>query len=901
MQRVMIRFGLLWSIACLLLVLPAHSQSPAITTLTQKLDKAGPRDKANIALQLASLLYSHDLDKGAAYARQSLELFEAQQDSEGIARSLLSLGTYNKHLGNIAAAQQHYTKALSYSPAAATQAAIFLQRSDLYRVQARFDSCSYFIREAEARIGTDRTSTLYAALLEQQALLANAFARNEQAIKLLHQASSLSKSLQDSARLAESYRITGAVFKDMAAYDSSRHYYTLAENLAQRAHEPVTLMLINLNRGETDFSVGSFEDAIKHYSAALTLLKQHRYQLYYAIALFKVGEVYENEGAYHTAYEYFYNAIHEYEKIGARQEIQRTYTQIGWCYVYQDNYQQALENARRSLSIARQIGDSASIGQNQNLVGYIHYKSGQYQQALQAFEQALAIRKKIQDWYGYSFSLYNSALTYLELDDLPRAHALFEQSLEVDNRTGKKMGILFTSNALGQQYVRERNFQKAAYYLQQANTMARQIPVPAQLLINYQHYISLYEELHQDKQVITYYKRFTTLKDSLSNNANSGRIAKADALFQLQKKANEIVLINQQNELHREQIKIQEREIAFQRYVITVIVIGICLLLMVTVLIFLLLRSNQRAKELLRKKNAAILEQQEEIQAQSEELQESNTKLYELNHTLNEKNEEIEVQSEKLQTAFEDLEKVNNSLEERVTERTQALNKAYEELETFFYHTSHDFRRPLTTYLGLVEVAKVTLTDENAIGLFEKVRETTLGLDAMLAKLQSVGQTHTSDTKHSINLRALLQQSVDKFAAEIQRRKIHIEFHCGAEHVQFNAWLLTVAIDNLIENAIRFCTFQSPCIKLITAVTENGVQISVEDNGQGIPEQFQPRIFEMYYRANASSNGNGLGLYITRRALEKGGATITFTSKYSQGSIFTISLNQPAAPDNQTS
>ena len=81
---------------------------------------------------------------------------------------------------------------------------------------------------------------------------------------------------------------------------------------------------------------------------------------------------------------------------------------------------------------------------------------------------------------------------------------------------------------------------------------------------------------------------------------------------------------------------------------------------------------------------------------------------------------------------------INDELEQKVEARSVELKNAHKELDIFFYRSSHDFRRPLTTFIGLAEVAKIAVKDETALNLFEKVRENSLALDKMLRKLQSM-------------------------------------------------------------------------------------------------------------------------------------------------------------------
>jgi signal transduction histidine kinase len=75
------------------------------------------------------------------------------------------------------------------------------------------------------------------------------------------------------------------------------------------------------------------------------------------------------------------------------------------------------------------------------------------------------------------------------------------------------------------------------------------------------------------------------------------------------------------------------------------------------------------------------------------------------------------------------------------------------------------------------------------------------------------------------------------------------------------------------------------------------VRIQVADNGQGIPDDIQEKIFDMFYKGNYASTGTGLGLYIARVAVEKLGGTISVSSNYGQGT--TVSVYLPSLNDLQ--
>jgi signal transduction histidine kinase len=77
--------------------------------------------------------------------------------------------------------------------------------------------------------------------------------------------------------------------------------------------------------------------------------------------------------------------------------------------------------------------------------------------------------------------------------------------------------------------------------------------------------------------------------------------------------------------------------------------------------------------------------------------------------------------------------------------------------------------------------------------------------------------------------------------------------------------------------------------------------LTIEDNGLGIPKEYQDRIFDLFFRASTQSFGSGLGLYITRNAIEKMNGQIEMVSEPGQGTTFKVTLpNNLKAYQNQT-
>ncbi len=103
---------------------------------------------------------------------------------------------------------------------------------------------------------------------------------------------------------------------------------------------------------------------------------------------------------------------------------------------------------------------------------------------------------------------------------------------------------------------------------------------------------------------------------------------------------------------------------------------------------------------------------------------------------------------------------------------------------------------------------------------------------------------------------------------------------------------MKVILSNLMANAVKYHNLDqpNPVIRVKFLRKPEGVSITVEDNGQGIPAESLPKVFDMFYRASLNTEGTGLGLYIVREALNKVKGTIAVKSEFGKGSAFIIFL-----------
>jgi signal transduction histidine kinase len=380
----------------------------------------------------------------------------------------------------------------------------------------------------------------------------------------------------------------------------------------------------------------------------------------------------------------------------------------------------------------------------------------------------------------------------------------------------------------------------------------------------YKNYAYFFETRGDFRRANDFHRKYEALNDSIYSEGSAVKLAEMQALYQVEKKDQEVQLLSQQRQIQDDQITLQQAQLRQRDTIIIWAISSVFLVLLAGFIGYRYYQAKSKAHQELTNLHKEIIEQQEEIQAQSEELVEAN----------------------------ETISSINRELEAKVENRTAELKQAYKELDTFFYRSSHDFRRPLTTFLGLSEVAKITVKDVNALELFDKVRETAHYLDKMLVKLQSISDLGTQQLVYKeVFIKELVGEIAGNYDEELSRRQIAFQDEVTNRTAFFSyPAMVKIILENMIENAIMFAGVVNRFIKVRAFDQGPDLVIEVSDNGQGIHKEYQDRVFDMYFRGNENSRGNGLGLYIVKKAVEKLKGRITFESEYGIGSIFTISL-----------
>lgn len=238
----------------------------------------------------------------------------------------------------------------------------------------------------------------------------------------------------------------------------------------------------------------------------------------------------------------------------------------------------------------------------------------------------------------------------------------------------------------------------------------------------------------------------------------------------------------------------------------------------------------------------------------------------------------------------------NYLAENKLIKNHQELRKINEELDRFVYSASHDMRAPLSSLLGLINVAEKSQSAEEKAMCLTMMRERIGVMEGFLKEITDYSRNaRTSIQKEPIVVLDAINESLLELGFLFERDKITIITEVDPNlTVTTDETRFAVVLNNLISNAIKYYdpTKQQPSITIRASLQQSKFFLSVEDNGIGISPEHVHRVFNMFYRATTVSEGSGLGLYIVNETISKLGGTISVQSEEGKGSTFAVTLPQ---------
>ncbi|MTI22420.1 PAS domain S-box protein [Fulvivirga sp. RKSG066] len=246
----------------------------------------------------------------------------------------------------------------------------------------------------------------------------------------------------------------------------------------------------------------------------------------------------------------------------------------------------------------------------------------------------------------------------------------------------------------------------------------------------------------------------------------------------------------------------------------------------------------------------------------------------------------------------DELRKQNQAL----AAREEALNIAMKELsdrnfelDQLVYKTSHDIRSPLTSILGLVNIAKQDDTPGSKEGYLDKIEQSVMKLDDFVKSMLNYAKASRADVQiEELQLKELINGCIAdlEYLDGYKRLKTTVNVKGKNHAFKTDPLRLKIIFSNIISNAFKYQDEEkeNSYLNITVDIKSAGVTIKFEDNGIGIDQTHRDKIFDMFYRATEKSEGSGLGMYIVKQSIDKLGGTINIESEAKKGTQIDIFL-----------
>ncbi len=248
------------------------------------------------------------------------------------------------------------------------------------------------------------------------------------------------------------------------------------------------------------------------------------------------------------------------------------------------------------------------------------------------------------------------------------------------------------------------------------------------------------------------------------------------------------------------------------------------------------------------------------------------------------------------QRAGDEVLRANTELQSRVRRRTTQLDIATREMESFCYSVSHDLRAPLRALDGYARILMeecADILDESRQDHLRRIIAASARMGRLmddLLKLSRIGRA----TMHPgpVNLSAMAEEMLARLQASTPERRITLNI-APEINAHVDAALMRNALENLLENAWQF-TRNTPDARVDFGAQEKSGKLCyfVRDNGQGFAMQYATKLFSPFQRVHSPNelDGNGIGLAIVQRVIQRHGGRVWAESSPGNGAAFWFSL-----------
>ena len=646
------------------------------------------------------------------------------------------------------------------------------------------------------------------------------------------------ESLHRSLKNASNDTIKMDVYLNLALYyneinrDSSLFFLANGLPLAQKLNLKLYEAHFLENRGYMLTSIGNYPKALESFLASLKIVKDPESEKY--------------------AWNLRNGQTPQMERLSKLGYLHLT---MGHLYGSTNNTDKQISSYNQSIAIAESLQDSGLVALANMNLGGVYIRLNKLDSAL-LFEQT-ALEKEEGKYRG---GVLNSiGYIYEAKGDFELALDAYRKSLNYGLKRNNLSGIIGSSLSLSSLFITFNKPDSSLYYSRKALETTK-ITQQSQSMANaYQLISDVFSNQGKGDSAYTYLKLATAIRDSLNNAQRENLLAYQNLGFDEQLRLREL----------------EEEKASFQNKIRTNTLMGSLFTLLI--IAFFLYRNNKHKQ----KANTKLQEQKEEIQTTLEQLKSTQSQLiqsekmaslgeliagiaHEIQNPLNFVNNFSEVNNEL-------IDELNDELDKGDIEEAKAISKDIKENEQ---KINHHGKRAADIVKGMLLHSRTSsgqkeLTDINALA-DEYLRLAYHGLRAKDKSFNADFKTDFDPTLPKINV---IPQDIGRVLLNLIN----------------NAFYAVTEQSKLFQSSELWKSYQ-PLVAVSTIKLGDKIQISVMDNGPGIPLEIKDKIFQPFFTTKPTGQGTGLGLSLSYDIVKAHGGTITVESIEQNGTEFIITL-----------
>jgi len=258
---------------------------------------------------------------------------------------------------------------------------------------------------------------------------------------------------------------------------------------------------------------------------------------------------------------------------------------------------------------------------------------------------------------------------------------------------------------------------------------------------------------------------------------------------------------------------------------------------------------------------------------------------------------------------FEETWRSHQELEAKIQQRTKELSAALEEIKLiskrksdFISAVSHELRTPLTSikgYASILALGKLGVLPPEAKERVEKINKHSDSLSQLINNLLDISRIESGHAELNIeplNLKNMTDSLADMLAPAMKEKTIEfiVDLPPGSPLVKGDKAQIERVFINLVGNAIKFVPEKGRITIKAKTLDPETIQVSVSDNGIGIPEKDLAKLGEEFFRidndVNTKVKGTGLGLSLVKSIIAAHKGKLTISSQQGKGSTFSFTL-----------